>query len=56
MTSEQMQLYVNHIKDSEILRRSWNQRIESWIQTKQESGLWTGEVVNVVEEWSFEQI
>lgn len=55
MTSDQMKLFVKHIIESENLRRSWNQRIESWSNVKEKSGLWTNEVV-VKGEWSFEQI
>lgn len=53
MTAPQMKLFVEHIIESERLRRSWNERIDSWQKTKIESGLWNDEQV---EEWDFEQL
>ena len=40
MTTEQMKLFVEHIIESERLRRSWNDRIIVWQYKKEKSGLW----------------
>ena len=52
MTSEQMKLFVEHIIESENLRRSWNDRISVWQQKKEQSGLWNGKQ----KEWGFETL
>ena len=55
MTEAQMKLFVEHIIESERLRRSWNERIDSWQKMKIESGLWNDEPEQQ-KEWNFEQL
>ena len=55
MTQAQMKLFVEHIIESERLRRSWNDRQIIWQHKKQTSGLWKKEPVKK-EEWGFETL